>query len=534
MVDSNEDPETIENKNFKGGWKKRAGELVEKGMLDKDQEDSLKKMIDSPDNENFAVAREVVKVKLTEKFCEGLNEGQVAAFNTIIEFLRDPQHEALVLKGYAGTGKTFLVNRVIEYIAQTHPRHNIAITAPTNKAVQVLYKNSKNPNAQLFEDYFDSSSRLVYSTIHKLLGLREVITDSGEQIFRADKSSKSGLDDYKYLIVDEVSMLDDTLCKDIMKFAKKVRIIFMGDPAQIPPVKQLDSIPFRNMMKYNFLEVKLTEIMRQKQDNPIVETSFKLRENLKEKNPIPVLTTQVNAQNHGVIWLNELTEKPKVRPLLEELFKSAQFEADSDYAKVLAWRNKTVNYVNGIIREILYGASPDLYVAGEKLVARKPIFHKDQRGYWKIQYNTSEELVVESVRMQRLQLRESSYRLDALFYMLNVKTFDLSSNRWIKDTIKIVHPNDVPAYTKILNEVKERAILNKDYWKVYYTILKWSADVMYNYALTAHKAQGSTYTNVLLIESDLDMNPNVVERNRIKYTSYSRATDRLYVLRTNQ
>jgi len=45
--------------------------------------------------------------------------------------------------------------------------------------------------------------------------------------------------------------------------------------------------------------------------------------------------------------------------------------------------------------------------------------------------------------------------------------------------------------------------------------------------------QGSTYKNVLIIEDDIDRNRKTLERNRIKYTAYSRASKLLHILRKN-
>lgn len=45
--------------------------------------------------------------------------------------------------------------------------------------------------------------------------------------------------------------------------------------------------------------------------------------------------------------------------------------------------------------------------------------------------------------------------------------------------------------------------------------------------------QGSTYKNVLILEDDINCNKKTVERNRIKYTVYTRASDKLFILRKN-
>ena len=68
-------------------------------------------------------------------------------------------------------------------------------------------------------------------------------------------------------------------------------------------------------------------------------------------------------------------------------------------------------------------------------------------------------------------------------------------------------------------------------WLHYYNFLRRYADVNYSYAITAHKSQGSTYNTTFVLEDDINMNLDVVERNRIKYTAYTRASKKVYVLR---
>jgi len=55
--------------------------------------------------------------------------------------------------------------------------------------------------------------------------------------------------------------------------------------------------------------------------------------------------------------------------------------------------------------------------------------------------------------------------------------------------------------------------------------------VSYSYSITAHKSQGSTYNTTFVLEDDINVNIDVVERNRIKYTAYTRASNKLYVLK---
>jgi len=473
------------------------------------------------------------------KLVETLNKGQRETFFEILEFFAKPgSSQAFVLKGYAGTGKTYLIKKVVEWINLTQKNKNrIAITAPTNKAVQVLYNLSEfvtTEHTEQAENLFDADEKvnsITYSTIHKLLGLTETITAKGEQKFTAKQNDKNEILKYQYLIVDETSMLDDSLCIEIMKFSKEVKILFSGDPCQIPPVNRMDSLPFsQESTRYNFRRAELTEIMRQKGDNPIIAASFVLRNNLAVVQPIQVLKTTLNEKDQGIIYLDAATARDKVKPLLNEYFKCPAFERDANYAKVLAWRNKTVDYMNAIIRELLYGKDIPVYVVGEKLIANKPIFERNG-----IIFNNSEELKILKVETRKEKFYEKSYSLDALVYKITVEAFDPIGREMIEKRITVIHEDSQADYQTLLASVKEKAIRAslKDIWVSYYNIEKWSANVKYNYAITCHKSQGSSYTNVFLMEEDLDFNRKVVERNRIKYTSYSRPTDRLFILRHN-
>jgi len=453
----------------------------------------------------------------------------------------------MVLKGYAGTGKTFLVRRIIEYITASYPNRKIAITAPTNKAVRVLQGNAPfredDDDEPIFENLFESSSKLTYTTVHKLLGLKESISNTGVQTFAAAYKEKSELTKYHYLIIDEVSMLDDSLCREVMKYNEKVKIIFMGDPAQIPPVNRVNCIPFnKKQTEYNFKEALLLEIMRQKGEHPVVDASFVIRNNLNMGQPIAKIETKLNAEGNGIVHIPDTPDgRKRIRPLLAKYFDTDAFRKDADYAKVIAWRNVRVGYLNKIIREILFGADVDAYVPGEKLVANGPIFKEQESGNkrwgakWVVGINTSEEMEVVEVLTTTKKFSEGAYQLYAKVYQCKVKIFDASEGAFTTDHVSIIHEDAKKEYLELMAQAKGLAVnaRDKSAWVAFYNMQKWSADVGYNYAITCHKAQGSTYNNVFLMEEDIDKNRTILERNRIKYTAYTRPTDKLFIVRKN-
>lgn len=525
----------------KDKWKHNAKGLAKKALFNTTQEDSLNDMIDSKDTENLVLAKELIRLKISDALIEDLNDDQKKAFLQIITFFREGTEDAFLLKGYAGTGKTFLVKRIIEWISLCYNNRKIAVTAPTNKAVHVLAKNSPFSNeGAVFEEYGMPKDKIVFTTIHKLVGLKERITDKGEQLFVVENKSKQLEPIYHYLFLDEVSMLPDQLFFNVMSKSDKIKIVFFGDPAQIPPVNKTDSKVLSKNPGYNIKTGELRQIMRQKGEHPIVDASMILRDNLLSSVPIPNLASKINDHGKGIIILDgkNLNHRARVRVFITRYFKSPQYANDKDHIRILAWTNKTVNYLNGVVRTALFGENIATYVVGDTIIANKPLFEKiTMRGKWNssqfyaIKANSSDEFIITKVDTITRKLSESgfktpSYSMAAKYWALSVT--NLKNNK--QQTIYVIHEDDATRYAEFLKDVKSMAN-NAATWSVYYNILKWSDNINYNYAITVHKSQGSTYKNVIFIEEDLNKNRKIQERNRIKYTAYTRAEDILIVLK---
>lgn len=436
---------------------------------------------------------------------------QSNAWEVILGFLNDPGDcDALVLRGYAGTGKTYLLKKLIQHLGKRNSRIRIAMTAPTNKAVNVLSAG---------DELKECRHMVCFETIHKLLGLQQDFTSDGRQIFRSKTNRENDMHKFNIVVVDEASMLNDELCLEILENRQKTKLLFVGDPAQIPPVGQEDCIPFRRDHEFNFKIVELTQIMRQAEGNPIIGHSLALRKGLKKPRPVIDQITSMDSQGHGLMFLDSLEDKDKIRPLLKEWFDSDQFRIDANYAKVVAWRNVMVTLINGIIREILYGVNPPEFVVGEKLLVNKPIM-----AYGSVDLNTSEELRVTQVSQIKKNFESGEFSLIASAWRLRVEAYDADLASNIPHVIYIII--DVEEHAELIKQARAKALKSrsKQDWAVYYNVLGWTADVVYNYAITAHKSQGSTYQNVLVMKDDLDKNSNVEERNRITYTASTRAS----------
>jgi hypothetical protein len=234
-----------------------------------------------------------------------------------------------------------------------------------------------------------------------MLGLTERITSDGKQEFVNQGDFRPPIESTKLLIIDEVSMLSDDLFHEIIKYREKIKIICMGDPAQIPPVGRPDCIPFRDELadQYGIKTVELKTIMRQKKGNPIIDTSVKIRENLEIPYSVTGTESLLTENGEGIQFLN--LNHPEVREsfpvVLDSYFNSENFKNDPEYTKIIAWRNKTVATMNSLVRKVIYGDNSleSKILIGEKLIANNPIIENNE-----IIFSTNDEFSVEDYKIK--------------------------------------------------------------------------------------------------------------------------------------
>ncbi|PCJ83154.1 MAG: ATP-binding protein [Hyphomicrobiales bacterium] len=169
---------------------------------------------------------------------------QDEALLRVSEWLSDSAQQVFRLFGYAGTGKTTLARHLAEGVG------TVEFAAFTGKAAHVLRQKGCEGAG----------------TIHSLI-YRPAEEDVAEPSFLINRDSPAGKADL--IIIDECSMVDEDLGRDLLSFGTKVLVL--GDPAQLPPVK---GGGFFTDAEPDYL---LTEVHRQARDNPIIEMSMRIR-----------------------------------------------------------------------------------------------------------------------------------------------------------------------------------------------------------------------------------------------------------------
>lgn len=436
---------------------------------------------------------------------------QPKAFERLKEFV-DIGTGMYLLQGYAGTGKTFLMGEVVEYCKMK--AISILVTAPTHKAVKVLKDKTK-----IAADF---------STIHAALGMKEYIDDDGVLSFRSDPLLGYPAEKYDLILIDEASMIADVIFDDLVKLvAKNKKVLFVGDPLQIPPVNHDYAMPFlKKVQEEHRIGVStMKDIIRQAVGNPIIENAHDIRTRIEEG--IPILKRQAVVNLTGGISHVPMANTDFFQDNVLPLYKTSSYQRDIDYVKVIGWRNDTVNMYNHMIRHHIFGEGLPKIVVGDRLVADAPIVEDRM-----IHVNTNEEMIVEGVA-EEVEDLGGDYILR--YYKTRIKVIGRAGvfNEYM---IRIIHENSEADYNRIcqlqitLAKTYPRgSYQSKSAWMDYYKFIEHWHRVKYSYCVTAHKSQGSTYDTAYVLQWDIMANRDIFERNRILYTACTRPSRNLYI-----
>jgi len=171
---------------------------------------------------------------------------QDAALVAVSNWLKDKSGpQVFRLFGWAGTGKSTLARHLAQGV------RSVKYAAFTGKAALIMRKNGCR------------GASTIHSLIYSLVSDKE-----GEPKFALDPESEAMSADL--IVIDEVSMVDEALGRDLLSFGTKVLVL--GDPFQLPPVQGA------GFFTADTPDIMLTEIHRQAQDNPIIRMSMDIRE----------------------------------------------------------------------------------------------------------------------------------------------------------------------------------------------------------------------------------------------------------------
>lgn len=385
--------------------------------------------------------------------------------------------DVATLSGYAGTGKTTVVSKLVAELDA-----KVLVSAPTNKAVDVL--GGKIPGG-MHEA----------KTIHAALGLRPRKQIDGKIKFVRDENVKCTLHEYDIAIIDEASMVSDEMLRLILKHRRNCKILFVGDPAQLPPVDDSNNISSVFNTDVVLLRFALKTVVRQAMDNPVIAYATLVRTQAEDCS-MPTLATA-----------NEFAGKNDERFIVasggDTTLREWMVGAHQNglQTRILAYTNASIDGHNAAIHNALYPGIPG-FAAGEPVVINDGCEHS-----WFLGANTKARLTNgELLEVSSCELVQNPDYPDVPCYVVTftdgrcvyAPVNRLDYQRKYKRLFDMASQCKLKANQSIDgNEERRLNAEARSYSFQAYSLKESFADISHAYAMTVHKSQGSTFHTVL-------------------------------------
>ena len=478
-----------------------------------------------------------------------INQDQKQAIDKINDFLESDTN-IFILQGYAGTGKTTLIKGVVNFLEQSNKQFNVM--APTGRAAKVLRDKT-------------GFGRTIHSSIYKLKDLKSVNSESKElaehsvkYFFPIDLENQ----DERILIIDEASMISsresknelfdfgtnillDDLLTHTFQTNKNNKIIFVGDPAQLPPVgdnqsKALDASSFTEL-GYSCAAAQLTQVMRQA-DNLILENATTIRGLLEE--------SQRNAIE--LQYDNDSFVKLETYDIIDKYIQLFPNPEIGD-GVIISFSNAQCYHYNFAIRELLFPNTKEI-VEGDIIMINNnnqytyetQLFNGDlakvvhvsnqveeQSAPVYIERNNKNVQEIIKLKFRKIEFRLPHFDEEISCYIIDDLLNSIDRDLTM-DMTKMLYINFVMRFNQEQERRKEVGLqtfkvgskefkdeLMKD---PYYNALR----VKYGYAITCHKSQGGEWDKVFIDYSGRTGLSNEVLR--WSYTATTRGVNTVFAI----
>lgn len=459
-----------------------------------------------------------------------LTTQQNIVFEQIKVFLNSDA-SVFILRGYAGTGKTTMVKVIADYIEKNR---KLIMMAPTGRAARVLATKTGHKAVTIH--------KAIYAKAHvEPKKVKDVAESEFKFVFPINQSENGG---NIVAIVDEASMVcsrkiehelfmfgTDNQMDDLLTFVRPNfggKVIFVGDPAQLPPVGESVSNALRaeyfQEKGLKVIEAELTEVLRQKNDSVILKNAMMIRDLLKK-------------DKRNQLVFEEQKDDVEMVPSEQFLDRYLNYRKESSRhdSVIICFSNKSANRYNRDIRKALYGGDVPLRENDILLITQNnyrlnrmngefvPVLSVGARSQQSApvyaQIGGNRQRIVITLNFIQVTVPDGNGNPMPCMLLEDLLTSDkatisIDENRALYINFCMRHPN-----LKQGTEVFVEALLNDEYYN--------AIRAKYGYAVTGHKCQGGEWGKVFV---DYTGRTGLDDDSlRWAYTATTRAQKTLYV-----
>jgi exodeoxyribonuclease-5 len=423
-----------------------------------------------------------------------------------------------LLKGYAGTGKTTMIGTLVKNIAKV--KKKLVLTAPTGRAAKVI-SNYSNQHAQ---------------TVHRKIYYPKKTSGGGVDFVAQQNKHKNTI-----FIVDEASMIPDiptgedlfksnSLLEDLIEYVyagENCQLIFIGDTAQLPPVKAdlspaLSEETLSKQFGMEIISVELDEVVRQELESDILRNATLIRNALQNE-----IYESFQFELTGKTDLIRLVDGYEIMDAINDAYSNLGNEETA----IIVRSNKRANMYNQQIRSRILFNENEL-TAGDYLMVVK-------NNYFWIKPTTEAGFIANGDIIEVLEIFSIKELYGFRFAEVKIRMVDYPKMQpfetvLLLDTIDAETPSlsyedSNRLYQEVMKDFESETSKYKKFLKVKNNNHFNALQVKFSYAITCHKSQGGQWNTVFVEQPYL---PNGIDKDYMRwlYTAVTRAKEKLYLI----
>ena len=456
-------------------------------------------------------------------------------------FIKNGIFKNLVLCGGPGTGKTTAVFYLLLALLKAHSDYKIYLTAPSGKAASRIKESidgeiegfiKNNPNNHEYDIEINKLFNVNKYTIHKLLEIDYFVNG-----FKYNENNQ--FDVNSIFIIDESSMIDVCIFDALLKaIPDGARVFILGDKHQLPSVEC--GAVLADLLAYPKLKDNIVELTK---SHRFVEGSdvYKLSLDVNLGNKLENIFFK-SFDDFKII--NRLTPKPNET-------KEERFIRQQNSYPVFYYEEKenTIKTFENIIED--WGLH---FYANNEALCTNVLFNEEEldkvyknidearvlcaENQGKIGVNTINNIIKNKVIKSSKSLTKGFYPGIPLMITENNKALDLDNGDTgivvsieNSDTLYFLIAKSSNLYPYDSLEVEDK-ILKLGKYLLYPLSMLDLKKIIYAYAITIHKSQGSGYNNILVVLPKKSGHPLL--NRQIIYTGITRTKGPTYIVSNNE
>ncbi|MGB2088226.1 MAG: ATP-dependent DNA helicase [Psychroflexus salarius] len=443
---------------------------------------------------------------------------QDVALQMLSKFIfNDLADQLFLLKGYAGTGKTTIISTLVKNIHKANQK--IILCAPTGRAAKVISNYSKK----------------TAHTIHRKIYQPKKTSNGGVEFIPQENKHRNTV-----FVVDEASMIPDfpkgsdllnsnSVLDDLIEYVysgENCKLIFIGDTAQLPPVKaELSPALSQQTLERHFSmdvqALELDEVLRQQQESEILLNATEIRDAI--NNDLDEFKFEISNTSDIV----RLVDGYEIMDAVNHSFDHLGHEETA----IIVRSNKRANIYNQQIRsKILF--REDEIAAGDYLMVVKNNY------YW-LKPSSDAGFIANGDIVEILEIFHIKEIYGFRFAEVKVQMVDYPNMKpfetvIILDTLAsngpaLTYEESNQLYQAVLEDYAEEKSKYKQFLKVKKNKFFNALQVKFSYAITCHKSQGGQWHTVFVEQPYLKDGINQ-DYLRWLYTACTRAKEKLYLI----